>query len=332
MVQSVLQGDLQDVLRWWKAVGLADKLSFARDRLMESFFWTVGMAFEPQYSKCRRGLTKALALITVLDDIYDVYGSLHELEQLTEAVVRWDLDAVKDLPDYLKLFFLAVYNTVNELAYDTLREQGEVVIPHLTKAWADLCKSFLQEAKWNHEKVTPTFDEYIQNAWISSSGAVLLVHSYFLVTEKISKEAIHCLDNHHGILQWPCTILRLYNDFSTLSTELERGEVTNALTCYMHETGQSEELTGQHISQMIEECWMKMNKELISPSPFEENFTEIAVDLARIALCQYQYGDAHSSPGVIARNRIFSVILEPIQLLETAQNTTTEWKSLLASS
>ena len=100
----------------------------------------------------------------------------------------------------------------------------------------------------------------------------------------------------------------------------------------MHETGQSEELTGQHISQMIEECWMKMNKELISPSPFEENFTEIAVDLARIALCQYQYGDAHSSPGVIARNRIFSVILEPIQLLETAQNTTTEWKSLLASS
>ncbi|CDP11852.1 unnamed protein product [Coffea canephora] len=101
---------------------------------MKSFFWTVGMAFEPQHSKCRRGLTKALALITVLDDIYDVYGSLHELEQLTEAVVTWDLDAVKDLPDYLKLFFLAVYNTVNELAYDTLREQGEVIIPHLTKA------------------------------------------------------------------------------------------------------------------------------------------------------------------------------------------------------
>mgnify|MGYP004721336857 CR=1 FL=1 len=65
---------------------------------MESFFWTVGMAFEPQYSKCRRGLTKALALITVLDDIYDVYGSLHELEQLTEAVVRFVFSVIAFLP------------------------------------------------------------------------------------------------------------------------------------------------------------------------------------------------------------------------------------------
>ena len=56
---------------------------------MECFFWTVGMVFEPQYYSCRVGLTKVGALITVIDDIYDVFGSLNELKIFTDAVKRF---------------------------------------------------------------------------------------------------------------------------------------------------------------------------------------------------------------------------------------------------
>lgn len=38
------------------------------------------------------------------------------------------------LPDYMKLCFLALYNTVNEMIYDTLKEQGVNVLPYVTKA------------------------------------------------------------------------------------------------------------------------------------------------------------------------------------------------------
>ena len=69
-------------------MGLSNKLSFARDRLMESFFWTVGMVSEPQFSNCRKSLTKIVKLITILDDVYDVYGTVDELEQFTDAVER----------------------------------------------------------------------------------------------------------------------------------------------------------------------------------------------------------------------------------------------------
>jgi len=69
-------------------MGLASKLSFSRDRLMECFFWTVGMAFEPQISDLRKGLTKVTSLITTIDDVYDVYGTLEELELFTAAVER----------------------------------------------------------------------------------------------------------------------------------------------------------------------------------------------------------------------------------------------------
>ena len=74
--------------RWWKSTGLAENLSFARDRLMENFLWTVGVIFQPQFGYCRRMSTKVNALITTIDDVYDVYGTLDELELFTDAVER----------------------------------------------------------------------------------------------------------------------------------------------------------------------------------------------------------------------------------------------------
>jgi len=38
------------------------------------------------------------------------------------------------LPDYMKLCFLAFYNSVNEMAYDILKYQGVDILPYLKKA------------------------------------------------------------------------------------------------------------------------------------------------------------------------------------------------------
>ncbi|KAD7478984.1 hypothetical protein E3N88_02120 [Mikania micrantha] len=91
MVQLAHKGELQDVSKWWENIGLASKLTFIRDRIMECFFWSLGVVFEPQYYSCRVGLTKVCALITTIDDIYDVYGSIDELELFTNAVKRFGM-------------------------------------------------------------------------------------------------------------------------------------------------------------------------------------------------------------------------------------------------
>jgi len=82
------------IYRWWWSTGLGEKLSFARDRLMENFYWTVGFIFQTQFGYCRRMLTKINVLITTIDDVYDVYGTLDELELFTDAVERFVLMAV----------------------------------------------------------------------------------------------------------------------------------------------------------------------------------------------------------------------------------------------
>ena len=50
--------------------------------------YQIGLKFEPQFGYFRRMFTKVIALITVIDDIYDVYGTLDELKLFTDIVER----------------------------------------------------------------------------------------------------------------------------------------------------------------------------------------------------------------------------------------------------
>ena len=59
--------------------------------MMECFFVALGVICEPQFSYPRVELAKVCQLITTIDDIYDVFGSLEELEGFTDAVDRFVL-------------------------------------------------------------------------------------------------------------------------------------------------------------------------------------------------------------------------------------------------
>ncbi|URE21337.1 Myrcene synthase, chloroplastic, partial [Musa troglodytarum] len=151
VVQGMYKGELRELSKWWTNLELAQKLSFFRDRLTENFLWTVGCAFEPQFWEYREIQTKENCFIAMLDDVYDIYGTLNALELFTEAIERWDANAIDQLPDYMKLCFLAIFNAANETGYRVMKEKGLDIIPCLRKAWTDLCKAFLLEAKWYNQ-------------------------------------------------------------------------------------------------------------------------------------------------------------------------------------
>ena len=47
---------------------------------------------------------------------------------------RWNVNSINILPDYLVLCFLAIYNTVNGIAYEIFKERGIKCLPYLTKS------------------------------------------------------------------------------------------------------------------------------------------------------------------------------------------------------
>ena len=48
----------------------------------------MGVKFEPQFGYCRRMLTRVGVLITLIDDIYDVHGTIDELKLFEDALER----------------------------------------------------------------------------------------------------------------------------------------------------------------------------------------------------------------------------------------------------
>ncbi|XP_075488639.1 (-)-alpha-terpineol synthase-like isoform X2 [Primulina tabacum] len=133
IVQAAHQQELKHVSRWWKRTGLVEKLPFARDRLVECYFWNIGWLSVPQNQYSRITLSKVNSLITILDDIFDVYGTLEELQLLNDVIQRWNIEAMDQLPNYMQMCYLALNNSVNEAAYHVLKEQGLVIIPYLRK-------------------------------------------------------------------------------------------------------------------------------------------------------------------------------------------------------
>jgi (-)-germacrene D synthase len=56
--------------------------------MVECYFWILGVYFEADYFLSRRILTKVIVMTSLIDDIYDVYGTLEELELFTQAIER----------------------------------------------------------------------------------------------------------------------------------------------------------------------------------------------------------------------------------------------------
>ncbi|KAA8524544.1 hypothetical protein F0562_010967 [Nyssa sinensis] len=271
IMQSVHRKEVSKLARWWVDMGL-DKMNFARDRLVEHYFWCCGMIFEPQFGSFREMGTKVISLITTIDDIYDVYGTLEELEVFTDLVDRWDINGIDKLPRNIKTCLLGMYNTSNEIGYWTLKEKGFNIIPYLSKAWADLCKAYLKEARWYHGGHKPTLEEYLENAVVSISAPLVLLGCYFLTAEEITEETLHYIDKHPSIIRCCSTLIRLANDLGTSSDELARGDNLKSIQCYMNETGASEEAAREYISSLVHKTWKTMNKRCLNVIHSQNHF------------------------------------------------------------
>nr|ARG42164.1 TPS7 [Phaseolus lunatus] len=311
MEQSSHQNELKELSRWWWDIGLSRKLKFARDRLVETFIWSLAIFPRPQFARCHKELTKVGQLITILDDIYDIYGTLDELKLFTDAIERWNVNSINTLPDYMVLCFLAIYNTINGTAHDIFIERGIKCLPYLTKSWSNMCKAFLQEARWSYNKIIQPFNEFLQNARISIAGGVILTHSYFFVSKDITDQVLHSLTNHHDMLSSAFTIFRLTNDLATSTDEIERGETSNSIVSYMHETSLPEEKVREYFKTLIDKEWKTLNKYLVMDSIFPKSFVEVVINLVRSGHYIYQYGDGYGRQNNTLKSQIESLLEYP---------------------
>ncbi|XP_058072947.1 sesquiterpene synthase TPS2-like isoform X1 [Magnolia sinica] len=312
MLQSLHKKELGDISRWWKENDFSRKLPFIRDRVVECYFWVLGVYFEPRYSRARRMMTSIISLLSVLDDIYDVYGTLEELELYTAALDRWDWAAMDLLPEYLKVHYNALLNVVEKFE-DELSLEGKLYrIPYLKKAFMVVAKAYLVEARWATTGYVPSLEEYMKNALLSSAYPTLTLASLVGMGDVAAKETFEWAINVPKVVKAIGVICRLKDDITSNELEQKRTHVASAIQCYMKEHGTTYTDTCKMFREDAAGAWKDVNMECIEPIPVPREVIMRPLNLVRVIELLYQHRDSYTNSAEETKERITMVLVDPI--------------------
>ncbi|KAF3771486.1 (-)-alpha-terpineol synthase [Nymphaea thermarum] len=174
---------------------------------------------EPQFSQYRMRLARVSYLMATIEDIFGEHQSVEELERFVQVVERWDLQAAEQLPQSLRVFYMAVYNTTNQISYTVLRRHGRDITSHMRRAWVSVCKTYLVEARWYRARQTPRLEEYLGNIRAAMTGPILLP-AYFFLSQNIEEQAIRQLQSESNIINLSSMIVRLSADLQRSTGKL----------------------------------------------------------------------------------------------------------------
>uniref|UniRef100_A0A0D3FIR4 Terpene synthase N-terminal domain-containing protein n=1 Tax=Oryza barthii TaxID=65489 RepID=A0A0D3FIR4_9ORYZ len=167
LIRSLYLKELKTLSLWWTELYDSIKLSYARDRIVESYFWTCAMFHGEDYSRARIIFVKVFQLVIMMDDTYDIHATLEECHKFNEAMQRWDKSAVCILPEYLCLFYIKMLNNFDEMK-DSLEPDEKYRMSYVKTSLKQLSEYFLREAQWSSDKHMPSFAEHLDVSCMSS--------------------------------------------------------------------------------------------------------------------------------------------------------------------
>ncbi|TYH46505.1 hypothetical protein ES332_D11G340700v1 [Gossypium tomentosum] len=318
LLQNLHKEELSKISKWWKDFDFAKKLPFIRNRLVEGYFWILGVYFEPQYSLAREILTKVLAMTSIMDDIYDAYGTLEELKLFTHAIQRWDVDCIDKLPEYMKFFYKSLLDVYGEVEKAMAKEEKSCCVEYSKNAFKQLSEAYMVEANWCHENYVPPMEEYMRNAVLTAGYIMLTLTSFigmgYLVTPKIFNWA----STNPKIIAASSIICRLMDDIASHKFEQEREHCASAVECYMRDYGVSQQEACIELKKQVENAWKDINHELM----FSETSKVVpmpvlmrSLNLTRVIDFLYKDGeDRYTHVGKNSKDGITFLLINPISL------------------
>ncbi|KAL4376002.1 hypothetical protein GQ457_02G037510 [Hibiscus cannabinus] len=315
ILQLLHKKEIYEIRRWWKSSNFTTNFRFARDRMVECYLWVVATYFEPHYSIARTFMTKVICLTSLLDDIYDAYGTNEELELFTKAINRWDINCVDQLPDYVKLCYTAIFNVYKEMA-DLMSAQGKSYrMAYAIEAMKIQCQAYYAEFKWLHEDYIPTLEEYLSVALVTCGYNLLTIVSFVGMEDCITKETFIWASNDSKILRASTIICRLTDDVATHQFEQGRGHTSSAVECYMKQYGVSSQATYDELNKQIKNAWKDMNEGFLRPTAVPMVALDRILNLTRVLDIFYKDGtDGYTVVGDSVKASINVLLIDPISV------------------
>ncbi|KAK7272468.1 hypothetical protein RJT34_29079 [Clitoria ternatea] len=288
------------------------KVPYARDRLVECYVWPLAIYCEPERSIGRMFIGRVYGVIALLDDTYDAYGTVQELDLFTEAIQRWDISIIASLPKCMKVVFDAIMELFGEMELLTAQSgKSSFVVPHFKQAVCDLIKAYMVEAQWCHEGYIPTYDEYKANGFVTSTGP-LCITMLTCLEEFVTEDLLNWISSDPIIIKVVSIIVRVLDDMASHKLEQERVHVASAVECCMKQYNTSQEEAYNHIHKDVEDCWKVINEECLKLNDIPRSLLDFIVNFARISEITYENHLDRFTNGKLWKDYISSLLLVPI--------------------
>ncbi|KAF7847319.1 hypothetical protein BT93_L3090 [Corymbia citriodora subsp. variegata] len=298
--------------RWWKNIDVPRKFPFARDRIVELFFWTSGLYFEPKFATARNILTKVVSLTSILDDIYDVYGTLEEIELLTEAIQKWDIDAMDGLPNYMQAYYKELLQ-LYEYIGDELASKGRLHrLVYAKEVMKKQARAYFQEAKWFHTNYVPTLEEYMPLQLITTGYGLLATTSLVGMGDVVTEHALKWSVSDCKIVKAAQTVCRLMDDVSSHQFEQQRGHVVSAVEILMKYHGCSEQEAGEELQKGVIDAWKDTNEEFLRPTAVPVPILTRMLNLSRVMDVLYSDGDHYTHSETKLKDHVTLLFVNPL--------------------
>ncbi|KAL6562416.1 Ent-kaurene synthase 1, chloroplastic [Orobanche gracilis] len=117
----------------WIIENKLDELKFARSKSAYCYFSASSTIFAPEHSDARMSWAQNGILTTVVDDFFDVGGSIEKLENLIQLVKIWDdVDVSTEcLSKNVQIIFSALRQTICEIGEKGSSRQERIVTKHI---------------------------------------------------------------------------------------------------------------------------------------------------------------------------------------------------------
>ncbi|KAI4340063.1 hypothetical protein MLD38_024937 [Melastoma candidum] len=313
-LQILHQKEVCDIVRWWKDWDFPRNTSFARDRVVECYFWILGVYFEPEYTFARKFLTKLIALTSIMDDMYDAYGTLEELIAYTEALQKWDLSATEGLPGYMQLHYRAILDVYCE-AETELASKGRLYrLPYAIQSMKDQAVRYLTEAKWFYQKYKPSLDEYIVLASTTTAYTMLITNSFVGMGDAVTEDAFKWASGNPKMLKASTMVCRLMDDLVSRKFEQKRGHVTSAVECYVKEYGGTEVEAEEALNKMVFDAWKDINEASLMPFDVPAPILTRVLNFTRVIDVLYKDGDNYTHSSTLMKDIICYILVDPLPM------------------
>ncbi|XP_027162920.1 viridiflorene synthase-like [Coffea eugenioides] len=311
LLQMLYKQELSEIIRWGNESEIVSKLPYSRARLVESYFYGLGMFFEPQHSLGRIISAKTTALLTAIDDTYDSYGTLDELITFTDAIERWDAKEIDRLSICMRTSYLALLNVSDGVDNELTAQQRSYASDKYKDEWKQYARSSYIEALWFIPRELPAFPDYLSNGLVTSL-CYLLIPTALLAMECATEEVYDWLSNYPKILVSLAKICRLTNDIG--SYEREKQYRGTGIECYMKHYNVSELEAKKKFADIAEDAWKDINEEFLKLSTtIPTEILERFLNLARIVNVFYKQGvDGFTNPHNVVEPHIIDLLRDPI--------------------